>query len=44
MDTGNGNAVYNDIAGHIEDAVNTNEYGWAEFKCHGGSVSVCVEQ
>jgi alpha-amylase len=40
METGRVNAVYRDLTGHIKETVTTNEHGWAEFRCRGGSVSV----
>ncbi|KNC85123.1 alpha-amylase [Sphaeroforma arctica JP610] len=43
METGKPNTSYVDITGHIEESVTTDENGWAEFKCDGGSVSVWVE-
>jgi alpha-amylase len=44
MEVGNPNSVYIDITEHISDSVTTNEHGWAEFRCNGGSVSVWVPQ
>ncbi|HIJ80751.1 MAG TPA: alpha-amylase [Desulfuromonadales bacterium] len=34
---------FNDITGHIPEAVMTNGDGWGEFRCPGGKVSVWVE-
>ncbi|WP_008311604.1 alpha-amylase [Leptolyngbya sp. PCC 6406] len=42
MDVGNPNSTYHDITGHIETPITTNDEGWAEFRCNGGSVSVWV--
>ncbi len=43
MDTGAPKAVFYDITRHIQEPVVTNEYGWGEFRCNGGSVSVWLE-
>jgi alpha-amylase len=42
METGQPRSVYHDITGHVLETVVTNEYGWGEFRCKGGSVSVWV--
>ncbi len=34
------NATFTDITGHISEKIRTNENGWANFRCKGGSVSV----
>jgi alpha-amylase len=44
MEVGRPNTTFHDITGHIEELIETNEKGWAEFRCNGGSVSVWVEQ
>jgi glycosidase len=44
MEVGKPNRPFYDITGHIKGPIHTNEYGWAEFRCNGGSVSVWVEQ
>jgi alpha-amylase len=44
MEVGKPFKPFYDITGHIKDPVHTNEHGWAEFCCNGGSVSVWVEQ
>ncbi len=44
MEVGKLNTTFHDITGHIEEPIETNEKGWAEFRCNGGSVSVWVEQ
>ncbi|MEL6381403.1 MAG: alpha-amylase [Cyanobacteria bacterium J06626_18] len=44
MEVGKPHATFVDITEHIKDSIQTNEYGWAEFCCQGGSVSVWVEQ
>jgi alpha-amylase len=43
MEVGKPNAEFYDITGHRKEAITTNENGWAEFRCNGGSVSVWVE-
>lgn len=43
MNTGKPHAAFEDITGHVPGAIHTNEFGWAEFRCNGGSVSVWVE-
>jgi alpha-amylase len=42
MEVGQPNRVYFDTTGHISESITTNQEGWAEFKCAGGSVSVWV--
>jgi len=42
MNVGALNASFVDITGHDKNPVNSNDYGWAEFRCPGGSVSVWV--
>jgi alpha-amylase len=37
------NTKFVDLTEHIKDPIYTNEWGWAEFRCNGGSVSVWVE-
>lgn len=44
MEVGKPNADFVDITGHIKGTIRTNGFGWAEFRCNGGSVSVWVEQ
>jgi alpha-amylase len=43
MEVGRPNAKFIDITEHIEEPVITDENGWGEFRCNGGSVSVWVE-
>lgn len=33
-----------DATGHVRDPITSNEQGWAEFRCNGGSVSVWVPE
>lgn len=42
MEVGQPNRTYVDITEHIKHPVTTNEHGWGEFCCNGGSVSVWV--
>jgi alpha-amylase len=44
MEVGKPNAEFYDITGQRKEAITTNENGWAEFRCNGGSVSVWVEK
>ncbi|MBE7382593.1 MAG: alpha-amylase [Leptolyngbya sp. SIO1E4] len=44
MEVGKPHATFIDITEHITEPVYTNEHGWAEFHCRGGSVSVWVQQ
>jgi alpha-amylase len=44
MEVGKPNAVFYDLTEHIKEPVCTNQDGWGEFYCMGGSVSVWVEE
>lgn len=44
MEVGRPNATFYDLTEHIKEPVQTNEHGWGEFRCNGGSVSVWVEK
>lgn len=44
MEVGRPHTVFHDLTGHISDPITTNEHGWAEWRCNGGSVSVWVEE
>lgn len=44
MEVGKPNSTFYDLTNHISDPVRTNEYGWGEFRCNGGSVSVWIEK
>ncbi|MEO1147855.1 MAG: alpha-amylase [Cyanobacteria bacterium J06638_22] len=44
MEVGKPNTQFYDITGHIKQPIKTNEWGWGEFRCNGGSVSVWVEE
>jgi alpha-amylase len=43
MFTGKASTAYSDRTGSIKDTIVTNESGWADFRCEGGSVSVWTE-
>jgi alpha-amylase len=43
MEVGKRNTSFYDLTGHIKETIRTNDDGWAEFRCNGGSVSVWVE-
>ncbi|MBF2048793.1 MAG: alpha-amylase [Elainella sp. C42_A2020_010] len=43
MEVGKPNAEFYDLTEHIREPVYTNEYGWGQFHCKGGSVSVWLE-
>lgn len=44
MEVGKPHAKFVDLTGHIQEPVSTNEWGWGEFRCQGGSVSVWVQE
>lgn len=44
MEVGKPNTTFYDITEHIKEPITTNLWGWAEFRCQGGSVSVWVQQ
>jgi alpha-amylase len=44
MEVGKPNTVFHDLTGYITDTITTNEEGWADFRCNGGSLSVWVEK
>lgn len=44
METGRPHATFYDLTEHIKDPVYTNEFGWGEFRCPGGNVSVWIQQ
>lgn len=43
MEVGKPNTRFIDLTEHIQHPVDTNEFGWGDFSCNGGSVSVWVE-
>lgn len=42
MDVGHAATQYRDVTGQVAEPVVTNQQGWGEFRCKGGSVSVWV--
>jgi alpha-amylase len=44
MDVARPNATFVDVTEHVKERVRTNEDGWGEFRCNGGSVSVWVQE
>ena len=44
MEVGKPNTTFYDVTEHITDTITTNEFGWGEFGCKGGSMSVWVSQ
>lgn len=44
MEVGKPNATFYDLTEHVKEPVRTNEYGWGEFRCNGGSVSVWIQK
>ncbi|KGF72203.1 cytochrome C oxidase subunit II [Neosynechococcus sphagnicola sy1] len=42
MEVGQPNRTYIDITEHSDKSIETNEEGWAEFRCEAGSISVWV--
>ncbi len=43
MEVGKPYAKFIDLTEHIQEPIFTNEWGWGEFRCNGGSVSVWVQ-
>jgi alpha-amylase len=44
MNTFRPNATFADFTGHRKEIVRTNNDGWGNFFCNGGSVSVWLQQ
>lgn len=44
MEVGKPNAKFIDLTEHVKEPVYTNEWGWGQFSCNGGSVSVWVQE
>jgi alpha-amylase len=44
MNIGQPNCTYIDLTEHAQETVTTNDDGWADFHCNGGSVSVWIKQ
>jgi len=43
MEVGRPHARFTDLTEHVREPVVTNEWGWGEFRCRGGSVSVWLQ-
>jgi alpha-amylase len=43
MNVGKVGKEFKDLTGHFQQSIFSNENGWAEFYCDGGSVAVWVE-
>ena len=43
MEVGKANAKFVDLTDHVKEPVYTNDAGWGEFHCQGGSVSVWIQ-
>ncbi|MGF1493975.1 MAG: alpha-amylase [Microcoleaceae cyanobacterium] len=43
MEVGKPDTKFIDLTEHIKTPIYTNEWGWGEFRCNGGSVSVWIE-
>ena len=43
MEVGKPHTAFYDLTQHIQQTITTNEHGWGEFSCNGGSVSIWVE-
>ncbi|EKQ67029.1 glycosidase [Leptolyngbyaceae cyanobacterium JSC-12] len=43
MEVGKPHTTFHDLTQHVQQPVVTNEFGWGDFACNGGSVSVWVE-
>jgi alpha-amylase len=44
MEVGRPGARFFDLTEHVREPVLTNEHGWGEFRCKGGSVSVWLQE
>lgn len=44
MEVGKPNTTFRDLTEHIKELVRTNEHGWGDFRCNGGSVSVWIQE
>ncbi|MBW4657768.1 MAG: alpha-amylase [Drouetiella hepatica Uher 2000/2452] len=44
MEVGKPNTAFYDLTEHVKESIYTNQDGWGEFRCNGGSVSVWVEK
>jgi alpha-amylase len=43
MEVGRTNTRFTDLTEHVKEPVVTNDAGWGEFRCNGGSVSVWIQ-
>jgi alpha-amylase len=43
MNIGHPNCIYVDLTEHVQESITTNNDGWADFRCNGGSVSVWIK-
>ncbi len=44
MEVGKPNTKFYDLTGNIKEPIETNDSGWGEFSCKGGSVSIWVQE
>jgi len=44
MEVGKPNTKFYDLTGNIKEHIETNDSGWGEFSCKGGSVSIWVQE
>lgn len=44
MEVGKPNTKFYDLTGNIQEPIQTNDFGWGEFSCKGGSVSIWVQE
>lgn len=44
MEVGKANTKFYDLTGNIQEPIETNDSGWGEFSCKGGSVSIWVQE
>ncbi|HBK21729.1 MAG TPA: alpha-amylase [Planktothrix sp. UBA10369] len=44
MEVGKPNTKFYDLTGNIKEPIETNDQGWGEFSCKGGSVSIWVQE
>jgi len=44
MEVGKPHTWFYDVTEHVQEPIRTNELGWGDFSCNGGSVSVWVEE
>ncbi|MDP2345301.1 MAG: alpha-amylase [Deltaproteobacteria bacterium] len=44
MDVGKPHTRFVDVTEHVREPITTNEHGWGDFRCNGGSVSVWIPE